>query len=441
MGRDRESARRVGAGHVFARGSGVAAGGPAVGMALVVALLAATLLTGTASGANHAVECGEEITEDTTLTADIGPCLGHGLVIVADDVTLDLGGHAISGAPVGQPVRRTPDGTPLPGSYGEPNNAGVLLVGVSGVTVTNGTVEHFDAGVAIEGGSDNTVTGLTAQDNVHHTRTPPCEYGDGIAIFDSARNRVEGNAVRRNGPFSGISLVGTSADNVVADNVVEDHAVRSLLCGRDVQSVGIRIEGPGAQRNTVAGNDVTNGSLAGIGVHTYECGQPANSHNVIDGNVVRDTGRDTHQDDPIADGIAVMEMGPAGIVCPGHDTTISNNEVVGNYRHGIYLGREAFATTVRTNVARDNAEDGIRVVEGASGGNRLGKNLGSGNGGYDGSDFNDGCVGNRWRANTFGTVNQPCVRGPGSSGDALGQASGTGVARDRDAGPINRERF
>ncbi|MDQ6728544.1 MAG: hypothetical protein M3066_20640, partial [Actinomycetota bacterium] len=44
--------------------------------------------------------------------------------------------------------------------------AGVRLLGVTGVTVTSGTVQGFNDGVAIMGGSGNTIRSLRVVDNV-----------------------------------------------------------------------------------------------------------------------------------------------------------------------------------------------------------------------------------------------------------------------------------
>lgn len=127
---------------------------------------------------------GIEITKDTTLQAELSCGRGPGLVVEVDGVTVDLGGHAVSGDP---------------GSgAGEP---GIVLRGVSGVTVRNGTVQGFAAGVVIEGGSGNVLEGLTVQDNIG---SPDGELGDGIVVNGSRGNRIAGNLVRRNGPFSGI---------------------------------------------------------------------------------------------------------------------------------------------------------------------------------------------------------------------------------------------
>ena len=134
------------------------------------------------------IACGLEITTDTVLDGDLVCDRGPALVIVADGVTLDLGGHTVKGA--------SDRGSPGPG---------IVLRGVSGSTVRNGTVERFEAGVAVEGGAGNVIEGLTVQDNVGD---PDGDFGDGIVINNSRENRVLGNVLRRNGPFSGIALDG-----------------------------------------------------------------------------------------------------------------------------------------------------------------------------------------------------------------------------------------
>ena len=46
---------------------------------------------------SQVVECGDTITADTTLDSDLTGCPNNGIVIGADDITLDLNGHTISG--------------------------------------------------------------------------------------------------------------------------------------------------------------------------------------------------------------------------------------------------------------------------------------------------------------------------------------------------------
>ncbi|HVL99787.1 MAG TPA: hypothetical protein VM324_10900, partial [Egibacteraceae bacterium] len=95
------------------------------------------------AAANH-VQCGDVITQNVTLDANLGPCPGHGLIIGANNVTVNLNGFAI----IGDPAAR-PSGELVQGSR---DRAGVLFRQVTGSMVMNGEVRGFDAGVAIMGG-------------------------------------------------------------------------------------------------------------------------------------------------------------------------------------------------------------------------------------------------------------------------------------------------
>ena len=75
------------------------------------------------------IGCGSEITTNVTLTQDLN-CVGAGLIIDADHITVDLGGHTITGNGTGLGI----SGSPYPDSS-------------DGVTVKNGTIQNFFAGV------------------------------------------------------------------------------------------------------------------------------------------------------------------------------------------------------------------------------------------------------------------------------------------------------
>lgn len=400
------------------------------------------------------VQCGQEITSSITLDRDLGPCAGDGLVITADDVTVDLGGHVLYGDPDSRDGRC---------------RAGILLRGVRGVTVRNGTVSGFDTGVAIQGGGGNTVRQITAEDNVNYRvvtgrNADPddvdvdndilCIFGEGITVENSSDNVIEHNRVYRNGPFSGIALVGDSNDNRIAHNEVRDNDIlnqtpdgRATTCGtgpgqgpmargRVVQNIGIRIEGPGAERNVIEHNEISRSAIAGIAVHSHntQAGTPPNEGTVIRRNRVSETGRTTHELDPHAHGIAVMLMGPA-FVRPPDNTTIEGNVSSDNYGHGISVaGRESRGHTVRDNVVNRNGSAGI-LLEGPSdglGGVRDATVTGNRghNNGIDGVDGNDDCGTNQWSGNRFGTVNQACVAADGT-GSVAGPAAPPRVASAR----------
>jgi parallel beta-helix repeat protein len=82
------------------------------------------------------LNCGDTITEDTTLTADVVcPTGGVGVYIGASDVTLRLNGHTVRTAPG------------VIGDYGVITSA---PLGLEGVEVQGGTISGFATGVALE---------------------------------------------------------------------------------------------------------------------------------------------------------------------------------------------------------------------------------------------------------------------------------------------------
>ncbi|MCA1683808.1 MAG: right-handed parallel beta-helix repeat-containing protein, partial [Actinobacteria bacterium] len=307
------------------------------------------------------VSCGSVITQNTTLDSDIGPCPGDGLVVTASNITLDLNQRRIFAA------------------NGAGDNAGIRLLNVTGVTVMNGTVEGFDAGVFILNGSGNVVRGMTVRNNINDMiptpqGTPnPCDLGDGIAVQNADNNSIDGNLVVNNGPFGGISLVEDSDGNQIRGNTVQDHKVRGVSgggCGNNNQDEGIRIEGPGANNNRVLGNNVSRSNLAGIGVHGHvgceaqggpplvgQSPEPPNSDNTINGNVVTATA-DTSE----SDGIKILDQGPFGtVVCAAFRLTINGNNSSNNARHGIMVPGTSINNTINGNVVNGNLGDGIRL--------------------------------------------------------------------------------
>ena len=343
-----------------------------VGVVAVLASGASAISAGTAAAAP--VGCGSVITQSTTLTRDIGPCNQGGLVIGADNVTLDLGGHTVMGK------ARSGDGV------------GVSIVGHSGVTVTDGTVEAFDAGVQIMGGGGNTVTALTAKGNVGVVHfNSKFGVGDGIEIDLSSDNTVSGDTVLLNGPFSGISVVGdasnpslSSSGNVITDNQVTGNSVPHNGINEDD---GIRVEGPNATGTMVQGNTVSGNGLDGIAVFADQLTGFPNDDTTVSSNTVQGNGFHSQADRP-GDGI-VLFGAPGNPSVGGADfTTVDGNTVDGNASNGILV--ESTSNTVTSNNATGNA-----VYPGVTA--------------YDLNDANPGCDANVWSGNLFATSNQTCI--------------------------------
>jgi len=176
----------------------------ATGLAVLL-LTAASVGTAAATTAVVPVvaHCGQTLTRSTLLASDVGPCGGDGLVVGADGITVNLNGHRVLG------------------TSGPGDNVGIRIQRRTGVVVSGGTVKGFGAGVAIMGGARNTVTGITATDNVGLIDGSG-DFGDGLAIFDSPGNVLRANTVRHNGPFEGIGVFGrASTGNQIVRNLVE----------------------------------------------------------------------------------------------------------------------------------------------------------------------------------------------------------------------------
>lgn len=65
---------------------------------VAASVFASVLATSSDAGAAE-IGCGAVITQSTTLHQDVGPCPGLGLIVAADDITLDLNGYRVFGDP------------------------------------------------------------------------------------------------------------------------------------------------------------------------------------------------------------------------------------------------------------------------------------------------------------------------------------------------------
>jgi parallel beta-helix repeat protein len=335
-----------------------------------------TLMTFVAGSAAHAapLRCGSTITQSTTLTANIGPCNQGGLVIGADNITLDLNGKTVTGK------TRSGDGV------------GISINGRTGVTIRSGTVRDFDAGVVIHAGGGNTVSQIVARDNIGTGKyNSKFGLGEGIAIFGSSNNTIAGNTVLHNGPLGGIAIVSdlggtmTAASNVIQGNNVVSNDVALGAANNDI---GIRIEGPNAPNTQILTNTVRDSGIDGIAVFTDQGTGLENSGTVINNNTVSGNGFHdfTHRK---GDGIAVLGA-PADPAIGGADNSqIIDNDVRGNAANGIRVG------------SRDNSINGNTAL-----GNAAWPGLSDV---FDLNDQSPSCDNNVWILNVFGTANQACV--------------------------------
>jgi parallel beta-helix repeat protein len=348
-----------------------------IGSVLTVAIVVLSLSLGMAGiGQASPVECGGVIDEDTVLNEDIGPCADGGLVVGADNVTLDLDGHSVFG------------------TMDYADGVGILVSGRVGVTVTGGTVRQFDAGIYIEGGGLNEVSDMIIRDNgstnEEALRRPgrPLALGDGVAINSSA-NVIRHNVVVRNGPNDGIGLFANSRSNTIEHNVVIGN--NTTIGERSIDD-GIRLD-YAVRDNLVVRNDVRRNGHHGIAVYGFA------DSNTIRANVVKRNGYPTPDQ-------------------------ASSGAIDGS---GIYIA--ATDAVVRSNVVLANAIDGIRI-DGTSNrivDNRTARN-GTGGGGYDLHDTNADppCDHNHWSRNRFDMAFPDCAEGPEAPLEAVRSSRSVG---------------
>src|SRR5207248_1941870 len=118
-------------------------------------------------------------------------CTGNGLRVGADNVTLDLNGHEISGD-------------------GGSGDIGIDASARNTVTVRNGTVVRFDTGVEADASNDVIVEGLTIAQNTLR----------GVDIASgSDRTVIRHNLVAGNGDV-GIQVISSADTKVLSNKVI-----------------------------------------------------------------------------------------------------------------------------------------------------------------------------------------------------------------------------
>lgn len=275
--------------------------------ALVLALVIGSAAP---AGVAHAapVACGQVITQDTVLEADVGPCPGPGLVLGADNITLDLGGHTLFGAP-----SSTAPGILVEAPFTSPS--------ATGVRIRNGSVTGFGIGVSILRSVDNVVERLLVAGNHCHGIQL---LGIGGGPFPATRNVVRENVVRANG-CAGVDLIQNASGNIVE---------RNQITGNVGSGVRLQPTGPNnsPRRNIVRHNLIEGNGGDGITESSF--------FNTFLGNVIRGNS---------LDGVRVQ----AGLAAGG--SRIEGNQLLGNGRHGVLVERFRSGNEVLGNIALANA--------------------------------------------------------------------------------------
>ncbi len=173
------------------------------------ALLLACVITEAAYGANCGgstpCRCGDTVSTNYTMPADLGPCPGHGL-FVKSSVTLDCQGGRITGTGTGT------------------ERYGIYVRGDTGAEVRSATVRRcqvtgFYHGLRLRAAEDNRIL-----DNRFHGNgdfSAHAGYGIDVTV-GSARNLIQGNVIEGNAD-EGIHLASGTSENDLVGNVFADN--------------------------------------------------------------------------------------------------------------------------------------------------------------------------------------------------------------------------
>jgi large repetitive protein len=347
----------------------------AVGGLLVAALVLVAFVAGGAQAASTTpVSCGDTITQNTKLANDLIDCPRHGIVIGADNITLDLNGHTIDG-----------DGVlfePCPAD--EPCDAGIANSGIrdgrpfngegyDGVTIKNGSVREFEVGIYVTSASDIRVRAMTTSTSIY--------LSDGVHLRDCTHCRIENSSASA---YSAGFVVERSHDVEVDHNELYDNEFAGLIIAL---SEDVRIRG-NAVTDTADGDGIvvfggshlliernsSSGNAAGIGIQgsdhirvtrnslhdnrfvgAYVFGS---DDNLIDQNSIVGNG------DGEEGGIHLLSDDEQGASSDGN--VLSRNDLIGNDGDGILVDAGETRTLIEGNRANENTDDGIDVNSAAT---------------------------------------------------------------------------
>jgi parallel beta-helix repeat protein len=230
---------------------------PVVGM--TVALWSFPLGAQAAPTATH-VTCGQTLTSSTRLANSLRDCPGDGLVVGADNITIDLAGHSIGGV-------------------NSPGSEGIADDGHARVRIRNGTISNFFLnGIGLRGapsseisnvmirrigaggGENDASAGVLVKNSPHSSVSSSTVMNDvsafqsdGIDVLSSAGTTISGDRITDNA-WNGIFVLASPRTRIIGNT----------LDGNQNQGTEVNSGSDGALlAGNRARNNVSNGLVVG----------------------------------------------------------------------------------------------------------------------------------------------------------------------------------
>lgn len=198
------------------------------------------------------VACGETIVANTVLDSDLA-CAEEGLIIGADNITLDLNGHTLRG----------------PGLICNPCPAydGIRISERTGVIIRNGALDGFVFGVRIRATNDSSLVDIEVRNSSL----------DGIVIVENSNNNLVKDCISRSSDYFGILINHESDKNTIEDCLVVENGFAD---GRPGIFIGGSGGGAASFENLISNSEVSDNAGAGIQVGG------GSGDNTVSGNLV-----------------------------------------------------------------------------------------------------------------------------------------------------------
>jgi parallel beta-helix repeat protein len=357
---------------------------------LGVATLAALVLAGQPSRAPSAtvkVSCGQTVTKSITLGNDLLNCPGTGLIIGADNITVDLNGHTIDGTnqKSGIDNEKHAKVTIMNGTITDFRPEGVNLFGARANVLRNLTVRRIGAGcrqgaicagLFLMNSPENTIV-----DNVISNQVQAFQVS-GIDVYNSPGVSVEGNRITKN-PGQGVSVFFSPKTVVVENELDGNRNGMDANTGSD----SIRVVGNHARGNRAAG-------IAVGAVHGAHVLGNIVENNGDDGLFLFDLSSSVARGNRASGNFTGIHLygGQGGVAQYGGKHGSANNQLVGNRAFdnahaGIWVKgdnrKEAVERNlISGNLAGRNGRAGGIVVEGSVTANTLRGNTANANVGH-----------------------------------------------------------
>ncbi|HEX5782294.1 MAG TPA: right-handed parallel beta-helix repeat-containing protein [Solirubrobacteraceae bacterium] len=292
-----------------------------------------------------AVSCGQVLTQSVQLTNSLTDCPGDGIVVGAHAITIDLGGQTIDGLGVG---------------------AGIRNSRFDDVTITNGSVQEFAAGVDVGPSARNVVASLTVQ----------LQTQDGIRLSGAANASVRSNTVTT-GLGDAIALLGGTRAALVRDNTVSGNlggGIRLANASANrieensvIASEDMAIALEGSVGNTIARNTLT-GNAGGIEVAllSHDARVERNAVTAGEGGIgIVESDRARVLDNVVeqAAATALVLDSAAGALARGNDLRFNEGGIDIGDSSGARVESNTASATTGTGLAIDGASLDAEVIE------------------------------------------------------------------------------